>query len=291
MLEGTIDLHLHTTCSDGLDTPEEIVSIAVGRGYRTISITDHDTVAGIERGLEAARGTSLELIPGIELSAMDGDDDIHILGYYIDYKNPDFLRRISFFMEKRRERAEKIVESLNYLGLDINIESVLKIAHGAPIGRPHIAEALLSENLIDYYNEAFIRYIGNNCPAYVPKYRISPCEAIELILGNGGIPVIAHPAAVNRDEIIPALVDCGLMGIEAIHPLHTPEKQEHYARTAKRYGLIVTGGSDWHGKSRYQHGRNIERFNLSLETSVREMKLHRDTPQFNERVRKAQNGG
>ena len=272
MLKGTVDLHLHTTCSDGLDTPEEIVGKALDCGLRVISITDHDTVAGVSRAIDAARGKPLEIIPGIELSAMDGDDDIHILGYYVDYKNQEFLERISFFMEKRRERAEKIVECLNYLGLDISIEAVQKIAHGAPIGRPHIAEALLSEKLIDRYNDAFIRYIGFKGPAYVPKYRISPREAIELIRANGGVPVMAHPVAIRRDDIIPELVESGLMGIEAVHPLHTPDQQDHYRRISGSYGLVVTGGSDWHGQSRRSNFSNLVATSIIPESTISELK-------------------
>ena len=273
MLRGTIDLHLHTTCSDGLDTPEELVKNAVWENFTVISITDHDTVEGVVRGIEAARGTQLEVIPGIELSSIDNNDEIHILGYYINYENPEFLKQISFFMEKRRERADEIVKSLNYLGLDISIETVLKIAHGAPIGRPHIAEALLKENLIDYYNEAFTLYIGMNCPAYVPKYRITPRETIGLILDYGGIPVLAHPYAVRRDDIIPELIEYGLMGIEAIHPLHTPEKQHYYKDLAGKYGLLVTGGSDWHGKARRQNFRNITDSIQVSEKTISDMKL------------------
>ena len=277
MLNGPIDLHLHSSCSDGLDTPEELARTAVSRGFTAISITDHDTVEGVSRGIEAARGTNLEIIPGIELSSMDGEDDIHILGYYIRYEDPEFVKRIAFFKEKRRERADEIVTCLNYLGLDISIDTILKIAHGAPIGRPHIAEALLSENLIDFYQEAFIRYIGIDCPAYVPKYRISPREAIELILNYGGIPVIAHPFAVRRDEIIPELIGYGLMGIEAVHPLHTLEIQEHYRKLAAQYGVIVTGGSDWHGKSRRRNFSNIASSILVSEETINEMRHLRGT--------------
>ena len=274
MLNGTIDLHLHTNCSDGLDTPEELVRTFALEGFTTISITDHDTVAGLERGMKAAVGSPLEVVPGIELSSMDKDDDIHILGYFIDYKDPVFLEKISFFMEKRRERADEIVKCLNRIGLDINIDSVLKIAHGAAIGRPHIAEALLSEKLIDFYDEAFIRYLGTNCPAYVPKHKISPREAIQIILDNGGIPVIAHPYAYRRDEIIHDLVGDGLMGIEAVHPLHTPVIQDRYKKIALQYGLWVTGGSDWHGKSRRRNYRNIVDSSLVTEQTLAEMKLY-----------------
>lgn len=272
MLNGVVDLHLHTTCSDGQDTPEELVEAAVAGGYRVISITDHDTVEGVIRGIGAAAGTPLEVIPGIELSALDGDSDIHILGYFIDCHDPEFIRQIAFFKEKRRERAEEIVLTLNRLGLDIQIDTVLRIAHGAPVGRPHIAEALVSEELVTTYDEAFARYIGTHAPAYVPKYRVSPAEAIGLIRKNGGIPVIAHPGVLNRDEIIGELIGYGLMGIEAVHPLHVPEKQAFYEKLARKHGLVVTGGSDWHGKERRRNGKRLNSALRLDEWNVAEMK-------------------
>jgi 3',5'-nucleoside bisphosphate phosphatase len=249
VLNGNIDLHLHSTCSDGQDTPEELVDAAVSAGYKTIAITDHDTVNGVIRGLDAVKGKSIELIPGIELSSISEGLDIHILGYYIDYTNPEFLKRIEFFKCERAKRAERIVGNLNRLGLDIQINTVLRIAHGAPVGRPHIAEALLSEELIDSYSEAFM-YIGSNGPAYEPTYKVKPEEAIDLILKSGGIPVLAHPGILDRDELILELKEYGLLGVEAIHPLHPPEKQIYYEKIANKYGLLITGGSDWHGKGR-----------------------------------------
>ena len=273
MLYGTIDLHLHTTCSDGLDTPEELIKTSVHNGYRAIAITDHDTVEGVIRGIEIARSTSLEFIPGIELSAIDHDNDVHILGYYIDHTDLAFNKWITLFKQKRKERAEEIVKSLNRLGLDIGFESVLKIAHGASIGRPHIAAALLSENLITTYNEAFRRYIGFNGPAYVPKYPVTPYEAIELILKNGGIPVIAHPGVLRSDGLIIELIDYGLMGIEVVHPLHTPEVQSHYQKFAEKHGLLVTGGSDWHGEARKQNLYNISGSGTVLEKAIHDIRL------------------
>ncbi|MCE5250759.1 PHP domain-containing protein [bacterium] len=272
MLRGNIDLHIHTTCSDGQDTPEEIVEAYLQSGYRTIAITDHDAVEGVIRGLEAARGTSLELIPGIELSSVQDIYDIHILGYFIDYEDCEFRKRIAFFKEKRHERAEEIVKNLNYLGLDIQLETVLRIAHGAPIGRPHIAEALLSEELITTYGEAFARYIGDQGPAYVPKYKVTPGEAIELINENGGISVLAHPGVLNRDEFIFELMEYGLTGLEAIHPLHPPEKQMYYEKLARKYGLIVTGGSDWHGKNRRKSFKELINSRRVPQKTILEMK-------------------
>jgi 3',5'-nucleoside bisphosphate phosphatase len=272
MLRGSIDLHLHTTCSDGQETPEELVETARKAGYTIISITDHDTVAGIPQALDAARGTSLEIIPGIELSAVDTTDDVHILGYFVDYEDAAFLKKIQFFKDKRRERAEEIVRNLNKVGLDIQIETVLRIAHGAPIGRPHIAEALVAEELVETYSEAFFRYIGSDGPAYVPKYEVKPSEAIGLVLQYGGIPVIAHPGIIDRDDLIIELKNDGLMGIEAIHPFHTAEKQKHYADLARKLGMIVTGGSDWHGQGRSSHFKKLINLRTVPKTSVEQMK-------------------
>lgn len=272
MLRGPIDLHLHTTCSDGQETPEELIETARKAKYSIISITDHDTVAGIPRAMAAADGTGLEIIPGIELSAVDGHDDIHILGYFIDYEHPEFLETIQFFKDKRRERAIEIVQNLNKVGLDIQIDTVLRIAHGAPIGRPHIAEALVAEELVDTYGEAFFRYIGADGPAYVPKYKVKPEEAIELIVKYGGIPVIAHPGIIDRDELIVQLKAQGLIGLEAIHPFHTPEKQQYYINLAKKLGLVVTGGSDWHGQGRSSNFKKLINSKTVPRASIEQMK-------------------
>ena len=272
MIRGTIDLHIHTTCSDGKDTPEDIVEAYSQAGYTVISITDHDSVKGVIRGMEAAEGSDMELIPGIELSCIKDIYDIHILGYFVDYHNANFIENIAFFKEKRRERAEEIIKNLNYLGLDIQFETVLRIAHGAPLGRPHIAEALLSEELINTYSEAFARYIGDQGPAYVPKHEVTPHEAIQLILTSGGIPSLAHPGVLNRDEFIFELMDYGLIGLEAIHPLHTPEKQLYYEKLAKKYGLFVTGGSDWHGKSRRSSFKELHHSRKVPAKTITEMK-------------------
>lgn len=272
MLNGTIDLHLHSTCSDGQDTPEELLDAALSAGYKTISITDHDTVNGVIRALEASKDKPIEVIPGIELSSIDDGIDIHILGYYIDYEDKEFLKSIEFFKEKREKRAEKIINNLNRLGMDIHINTVLRIAHGAPIGRPHIAEALLSEELIGSYSEAF-RYIGTDGPAYEPTYRVKPAEAIELILKNGGIPVFAHPGIVDWDELIIELKEFGLMGIEAIHPLHTPEKQLYYEKMANKYGFLITGGSDWHGKGRSSSFKKLINSHKVPQRTITEMKI------------------
>jgi predicted metal-dependent phosphoesterase TrpH len=257
MLPGKIDLHLHTTCSDGIDTPEDIAREALARGYLAIAITDHDSVEGIDRGKKACEGTDLEIIPGIELSSIDSGDDVHILGYYIDFKDEEFIREIEVFRNKRLERAEAMVKILNELGMKMDMGEVLGIANGAPVGRPHIAEALLYRNHVDTFNEAFEKYIGTHAPAYVPKAFLSPGAAVKLILKFGGVPVIAHPGVLGRDDLIDFLVVKGLKGVEAIHPLHSPKEQEKYRKYADSRGIIATGGSDWHGRTRRQSYYNF----------------------------------
>jgi len=245
-----VDLHIHTRCSDGTSTPEEIPILASQAGLEGVAITDHDAVDGIERAIAGNSSNGLEIIPGVELSTTLGGADIHILGYYIDWRDRTLLEWIALFREKRLERARKIVEKLRTLGLDLRFDTVLEVADGAAIGRPHIADALVKEELIRFYGEAFARYIGYDGPAYFSKYAISPTEAIQLIRRGGGIPVLAHPGSVHRDECIPAMVRDGLMGIEVFHPIHPPVVRRHYEALAIKHGILRTGGSDYHGDGR-----------------------------------------
>ncbi|MFH1006114.1 MAG: PHP domain-containing protein [Candidatus Latescibacterota bacterium] len=243
-------MHVHTRCSDGTSPPEEIPGMASQAGLDGVAITDHDAVDGIERAIEANGHNGLEIIPGVELSTTVGGTDIHILGYYIDWRDSTLLEWIALFREKRLERARKMVAKLWALGLDLRLDTVLEIADGAAIGRPHIADALVKEELIEFYGEAFSRFIGYDGPAYFPKHAISPAEAIRLIRQAGGIPVLAHPGSVHRDECIPAMVRDGLLGIEVFHPMHPPMVRRHYDALAIKHGILRTGGSDYHGEGR-----------------------------------------
>ena len=250
MSDKYVDLHIHTRCSDGTSAPEEIPDLALQAGLEGVAITDHDAVDGIERAIAGGSSNELEIIPGVELSTTLGGADIHILGYYIDWRDQTLLEWIALFREKRLERARKIVEKLRALGLDLRFDTVLEVSDGAAIGRPHIADALVKEELIRFYGEAFSRYIGYDGPAYFPKYAISPTEAIRLIRQAGGVPVLAHPGSVHRDECIPAMVRDGLMGIEVFHPMHPPVVRRHYEALAIKHGILRTGGSDYHGAGR-----------------------------------------
>jgi len=245
-----VDLHIHTRCSDGVVAPEEIPHLAFEVGLEVVAITDHDAVDGIERAFAGNGYDGLEIVPGVELSATAGGADVHVLGYYIDWQDRTLLEWIAFFRQKRLERARRMVEKLRALGMDLCFETVLEMANGAAVGRPHVADALVKEELIGSYGEAFARYIGYDGPAYFPKVAISPAEAIRLIRGVGGIPVLAHPGTVQRDEWIPSMVRDGLMGIEVFHPMHSPIVRRYYEALAIKHGVIRTGGSDYHGEGR-----------------------------------------
>ncbi|MGB8657648.1 MAG: PHP domain-containing protein [Candidatus Zixiibacteriota bacterium] len=243
-----IDLHIHTTASDSLLTPDEVVEIASKSGLAAISITDHDTIDGYEAARQKAEDSGIELIPGVELSMTYKDDDFHLLGYLIDCDNPEFLKKIRSFQKERRVRGEKMVEKLNELGIDLNIETVKNIAGKGSVGRPHLADALLREEYVHTYDEAFARYLGYHAPAYVPKMFLTPQEGIDLIHLVRGVAVLAHPGTSRSQQAIYDFLQMGLDGIEAYHSKHDRETTNHYINLANKLGLIYTGGSDCHGR-------------------------------------------
>jgi predicted metal-dependent phosphoesterase TrpH len=243
-----IDLHIHTTASDGLLTPEEVLEIAGREGLSAVSITDHDTIEGYLAVKDKAEEVGIELIPGVELSVSYRGDDFHLLGYLIDCENPEFLKKINSFQEERRIRGEKMVEKLNELGIDLSIETVKNIAGNSSVGRPHLADALLKEEFVHTYEEAFARYLGYHAPAYVSKRFLTPQEGIELIHLIRGVAVLAHPGTVRSGSVIYDFLELGLDGIEAYHHKHDRQTTQQYMNLAKKLGLIYTGGSDCHGR-------------------------------------------
>ena len=244
------DLHLHTHFSDGTFSPKELVNKAVRAGLSAIAICDHDIVGGIDPAIEAASSEDIEILPGIELTAEEDGSEIHILGYLIDYKRKEFTERLKVLRERRVERIYKIVEMLNGLGLPLSAEGVFEVAKHGTVGRLHVARAMFAAGLISSISEAFQKYIGDKGPAYVLGFRFTPKEAIKLIRDTGGIPVIAHPYSLNNDELIPRFVDLGLMGIEVYYPEHSQSMINFYLGLAKKYNLLVTGGSDCHGNAK-----------------------------------------
>lgn len=244
------DLHIHTTHSDGIYTPKDIVDIAIRSKIYAIAITDHDSVCGVDEAIEYAKDR-IEIIPAVELSSNIGNQDIHILGYYIDHHSPDFLDYLKAFKEYRLVRAKKIVEKLAHAGIKIDFEQVKRIACNSVMGRPHIAEALLESGYVHTISEAFSRYLGYHRPYYEPKKESSPKEAIEKIKKSGGIPVIAHPGMIGADNgLIYKLIGDGVLGIEVWHPEHTRRQEDDFYEIAMKHGLLVTGGSDFHGYPR-----------------------------------------
>lgn len=246
------DLHLHTKFSDGTFTPEELVLRAQQNGLACIALTDHDSVEGCARASKACAAVKMDFIPGAELTAEHDDVEVHILGYFLDITDEKFLARIGTFQAVRQNRIHEMVAALNKLGIPLKAESVFALANCKSPGRPHVARALVKENLIGSLDEAFERFLKKGRPAWVPKTKMSALEAVELIHRAGGLAVIAHPGLNRSDDIIPDLVDAGMDGIECFHTKHSTVMSERYLEIADKYHLLVTGGSDCHGFSKKQ---------------------------------------
>ena len=244
-----VDLHIHSTASDGKYKPTEIIAKAAGLGLKVVSLTDHDSIEGIAPAIEAVKAfPDLTFIPGVEISTDLPDGEAHILGYFIDYTDPDFKKELEKFRDSRTGRGRRMVEKLNGLGIKIDWARVQEIAGDGAIGRPHVAQAMLEKGYIKTFEEAFDKYIGHGGPAYVEREKMTPEEAVKLILRAKGIPVLAHPFTVKDPAaMVKNLKKVGLMGIEAYYKDNTPAATQNSLKLAKRYGLIATGGTDYHG--------------------------------------------
>lgn len=245
--ERFVDLHSHTTCSDGKLTPAELVNLARKVNLAALAITDHDTVDAIAPAV-AASG-EMEIIAGVELSACEGNTDIHLLGYFVDAENIELKESLQVFRSYRYQRAQVIVEKLHALGIRLAFDDVISCAGGvtASVGRPHVAQALVENGYVATMDEAFRSYLGSHGPAYAPKSKLSVPDAIRLVHGAGGVAVLAHPYSLNRDELIPGFVAAGLDGLEGIYPDHNEALQRHYRQLAAKHGMVITGGTDYHG--------------------------------------------
>lgn len=257
-----IDLHIHTTSSDSSLTPEEVVEEAVRVGLEAIAITDHDSVDGIEQALEYAKNYPIEIVPGVELSTIFEEKEIHILGYLIDYRNIELLDELRILKLGRIERAKEMVTKLVEYGVPISFEKVVEIAGSGVIARPHIAKAMIEEGWVSSYEEAFARYIADSSPCHVAKKMLQYTRSINLIKQAGGVPVLAHPEGERTVSYLPELISCGLAGIEVWHPDHSPKFVNFLVNYAKKNGLLVTGGSDSHGTRRSKSF--IGKFHLPL---------------------------
>lgn len=245
------DLHIHTYFSDSTSSPQEVVEDAVRAQLACIAITDHDIVEGVAPTIEAAKPAGLEVVPGIELSSEFENTDIHILGYFIDFNKGPLLDRIQVFLDARVSRMKQMIVNLKAVGINnIEYEEVAALTQSRAVGRPHLAMLLHQKGWVTNLKSAFEKYLGPGCPGYAPKYKQTPFEAIELIKQSGGVAVMAHPMLTQKDELIPRFVAAGLGGLEVYYPNCTEIMTQFYERIALKHGLIMTGGSDAHGKAK-----------------------------------------
>ncbi len=244
------DLHLHTFFSDGTFSPEEVVRRAKLLGLRAISLTDHDTMEGCERAAVACAEAGIEFIPGSELTAEYDDHELHLLGYHLDAQHPRLRVEMAKFQQVRQDRIREMVARINQLGIPLAVESVFALANCRSPGRPHVARALVEGEFCGSLDEAFERFLRKGKPAWVPKFKMSAVEAIQLVHDAGGMAVLAHPGINKSDEFIPELVQAGLDGIECFHTKHSTSLSQRYLEAAEKYNLLVTGGSDCHGVSK-----------------------------------------
>jgi predicted metal-dependent phosphoesterase TrpH len=253
-VDGKADLHTHTTNSDGALSPYELITKAKSVGLSIISITDHDTVNGIDEAIEISKEFDIEVIPGTELSATYHGNEIHILGYFVDHTNPILLESLAFYRAERLKRVERIVDKLNRMNIPLSVESVLANANGGSVGRPHVANALVNEGYTTNYHQAFNKYIGEGKPAYEKKSEVTPEETVKLISAAGGLSFLAHPGRNLDETTLMHLINAGLDGIEVVHPSHTPQLVEHYRGIVNEYCLLESGGSDFHGGAKGDDG-------------------------------------
>ena len=248
-----VDLHTHTTASDGKLTPSQLVRYAREKDLRAIAVTDHDTVEGTEEAVSAGKREGIEVVPGIEISVDYTPGSMHMLGYFITGGSHRLQEKLSLLQDSRADRNPKIIEKLNELGIAIDYDEVLKVSGGGQVGRPHIAQVLMQRGYTKTIQEAFDKYLGKGAPAYFDKFRLEAHDAISMIMDAGGIPVLAHPFTLyckssnDLEQLITQLVDHGLQGIEVFYPEHNKQQTAEYHLLAKRHNLLVTGGSDFHG--------------------------------------------
>jgi predicted metal-dependent phosphoesterase TrpH len=243
-----VDLHSHSTASDGSQTPTALVTAAKAAGLAAIALTDHDTMAGVAEATAAGASLDVRVVPGVELSATDADREVHLLGLHIERATAleDALRT---FRDSRYVRAQHIITKLNELGVPISFDDVLAVCGDAAIGRPHLARVLIEGGWARDSRDAFDRYLGAGRPAFVAKHRLSVGEAIELVHAGGGLAVLAHPGPTGRRELVERFVALGLDGLEVRHPGHSNEDAARLGALVDFFGLIPSGGSDWHGAS------------------------------------------
>ncbi|MCS6292877.1 MAG: PHP domain-containing protein [Nitrospira sp.] len=250
-----IDLHLHTTHSDGSQSPAEVVRLAHEAGVSALAITDHDITTGLPEAIAAGQELGIEIIPGIEISSRHGESELHVLGYFLKWEDAQLNARLMTLRESRHRRNPKIIELLQAAGIDITYDEVRAVAGSDSVGRPHIARVLMDKKVVTTAKEAFDRFLAEGKAAYVPRDLPAPVDAIRWIKDAGGLAVLAHPTWVKTTEgtltdLARQLKEQGLDGVEVHYSTHTPRQTRTYLSLAKQLGLLVTGGSDFHGMTK-----------------------------------------
>lgn len=270
-----IDLHTHSTESDGTLTPEELMQLAADTGLSAIALTDHDTVGGLSKAEPVAKQLGIELIPGIELSTDYNGTEVHMLGFYIDNTNPAFLAKLQEFIDSRDVRNEKMAFLLQKEGFDITLEQLYQEYPESVITRAHFARYLVEHGFVKDRDTVFRKYLGDNCRCYVPREKITPFEAIDLIRLGGGLSFFAHPVLchMNHDRLrffVKDLKEAGLTGMEAIYSMNTPGDERNMKKLAEEFGLLISGGSDFHGENKPYIHLGTGRGNLRIPESILE---------------------
>jgi 3',5'-nucleoside bisphosphate phosphatase len=268
-----LDLHLHTTHSDGSCTPTEVIGLAHQAGVTALAITDHDIMTGVEEAITAGKHCGIEVIPGVEISSIIGQSELHILGYFLDWQDPVLHERLKTLRDSRHRRNPQIIERLQALGINITYEEVRSLAGSDSVGRPHIARALMDKHVVSSAKEAFDRFLADGKPAYVPRDLPSPAEAIQWITAAGGLAVLAHPTWVKLAdrsliELVRELKAAGLDGVEVYYSTHAARQTREYLSLAQQLGLLVTGGSDFHGLTKPDIEVGVGKGTLHIPTSL-----------------------
>ena len=264
-----IDLHMHTTASDGELDPAELVGLVYAAGIRTFSVTDHDTMAGVVEAAQAAAEYGMTFLPGIEITAVKNRCDVHMLGYFLEPNPPGLGDFLESQRADRLRRAREISDRLSSLGIPVDVEDTIAVAEesGKSIGRPMLAQALVDAGHVSTVGEAFDRWLGNEGEAYVPRTGVVPVDVVRLVSRAGGVAALAHPGLLRKDDLVPELVEAGLGAIEVYHNDHDSGDEVHYLRLAERHGLDVCGGSDFHS-NRNHRTRRLGKIGLPRERFV-----------------------
>lgn len=273
--EKLIDLHTHSTESDGTLTPEELMKHAKERGLSAIALTDHDAISGINKARPVADALGLDFVPGVELSTDYQGQEVHILGYYIDTEQPDFLKQLKEFVDTREKRNEKMAALLKQEGFDITIDALTAENPDSVITRAHFARYLVEHGFVKDRETVFDKYLGDGCKCYVPREKITPFEAIRLIQLGGGLAFFAHPVLchMNHDRLrffIKSLKEAGLSGLEAIYSMNAPGDERNLMRLAEEFDLLISGGSDFHGANKPQIQLGTGKGNLRIPYEILE---------------------